>query len=58
MNKDKAIQLLGGSVSIAARSVGVSYQAVRRWPQQLPPRIADRVQAVLWRRHVATRLDG
>jgi len=58
MDKTKAIQLLGGSVSTAARAIGVSYQAVKRWPQQLPPRIADRVQAALWRRHVATLMDG
>lgn len=50
MNKQHAIELLGGSVAAAARSIGVTFQAVDKWPDVLPPRIADRVQAVLWRR--------
>ena len=49
MNKQTAIELLGGSVAAAADAVGVTYQAVDKWPDQLPPRIADRVQAALWR---------
>lgn len=49
MEKQKAIELLGGSVAAAADAVGVTYQAVDKWPDQLPPRIADRVQAALWR---------
>lgn len=49
MLKTKAIELLGGSVSAAAEAIGVSYQAVDKWPDELPPRIADRVQAALWR---------
>lgn len=49
MNKHEAIKLLGGTVSAAAEAVGVSYQAVYRWPETLPPRIADRVQAACWR---------
>lgn len=49
MLKTKAIEMLGGSVSAAAEAIGVSYQAVDKWPDELPPRIADRVQAALWR---------
>ena len=49
MEKARAIELLGGTVAAAADAVGVSYQAVDKWPDPLPPRIADRVQAALWR---------
>jgi hypothetical protein len=50
MKKSDAIRLLGGTVSAAAAAVGVTYQAVDRWPDELPPRIADRVFAALWRK--------
>lgn len=43
MKKSEAIQLLGGSVKEAAATLGVTYQAVEKWPEELPPRIADRV---------------
>lgn len=49
MDKTKAIELLGGNVSAAAKAVGVTYQAVDKWPDPLPKRIVDRVQAALWR---------
>lgn len=49
MLKSQAIELLGGTTSAAADAIGVSYQAVVKWPEVLPPRIADRVQAALWR---------
>ena len=49
MFKAKAIELLGGSTAAAAKAVGVSYQAVDKWPEELPPRIADRVLAALAR---------
>ena len=49
MNKAQAIQQLGGSIPAAAKAIGVSYQAVNQWPEVLPPRIVDRVQAALWR---------
>lgn len=49
MLKAQAIELLGGTVTAAADAIGVSYQAVVKWPDVLPPRIADRVQAALWR---------
>jgi hypothetical protein len=50
MLKHEAIALLGGSVAAAAEVIGVSYQAVDKWPDELPQRIADRVQAALWRK--------
>lgn len=55
MNKQQAIQLLGGSVSEAAKQIGVSYHAVRKWPDVLSPRIADRVVAAVARQTRAKR---
>lgn len=49
MHKSDAIALLGGTIQAAASAVGISYQAVDKWPDELPPRIADRVQAALYR---------
>jgi hypothetical protein len=50
MLKTQAIELLGGSVTASAKAVGNSYQAVTKWPDVLPPRIADCVYAALSRR--------
>lgn len=55
MRKDKAIELLGGTAS-AAKEIGITYQAVDKWPDQLPARIADRVLAVLARKHVPAKV--
>ncbi len=49
MLKEHAIRLLGGSVAIAAKKIGVTYQAVDKWPAELPARIEDRVLAALAR---------
>lgn len=49
MNKTEAIQLLGGSVAKAAEAIGINSQAISQWPEILPPRISDRVEAALWR---------
>lgn len=49
MRKSEAIEKLGGTKSAAADAIGVTYQAVDKWPEDLPPRISDRVQAALWR---------
>jgi hypothetical protein len=49
MTKTEAIKLLGGTVGAASRAIGVSSSAVSLWPDELPARIADRVQAALWR---------
>ena len=51
MLKAEAINLLGGTTAAAADAIGVSYQAVDKWPDgELPARIADRVLAALARR--------
>jgi hypothetical protein len=49
MEKLKAIELLGGTPSAAARAIGITPQAVNGWPDVLTPRIADRVVAALAR---------
>jgi hypothetical protein len=36
----------------------VSYQAVGKWPDELPPRISDRVLAALARKHLPASLIG
>lgn len=45
MEKKQAIEILGGTTRAAADAVGVSYHAIRKWPDVLSPRIADRVVA-------------
>lgn len=45
MQKAQAIELLGGTITAAAEAIGISYQAVKKWPDQLSSRIADRVYA-------------
>jgi transcriptional repressor of cell division inhibition gene dicB len=50
MLKAQAIELLGGTVAAAAEAIGVTYQAVDKWPDPLPQRIEDRVHAALWRK--------
>ena len=52
MRKDHAIEMLGGTVTSAACAVGVTASAVTQWPDELPQRIADRVQAALWRKAI------
>lgn len=56
MKKSEAIQALGGTVTSAAREVGITPQAVGQWPDELPPAIRDRVQAALYRR--ARAIEG
>lgn len=45
MTKTEAIERLGGTVSAAAKAIGITYQAVNKWPDLLSQRIADRVIA-------------
>lgn len=43
MNKQAAINFLGGSARKAAGVLGISVQAVYDWPDPLSPRIVDRI---------------
>lgn len=49
MLKSDALRLLGGTISSAARKVGITASAVSQWPDELPPAIADRVVAAIAR---------
>lgn len=49
MQKSKAIELLGGTVSSAAGAIGINPQAISQWPDELPPRLVDRVIAAIAR---------
>lgn len=51
MLKITAINLLGGTIPAAAEAIGVTYQAVDKWPDELPQRIVDRVFAAVVRKH-------
>jgi hypothetical protein len=53
MLKSEAIHLLGGEVATAAEMLGISYQAVDKWPDALPPRISDRVLGACLRHGIA-----
>jgi len=58
MLKERAIELLGGTVGDAAKEIGVTYQAIDKWPPVLSRRIADRVLAALARKHLPADLIG
>ena len=56
MNKQKAIELLGGTPKKAAEAMGyTSIQAIYMWPETLPKSIEDRVLGILSRIHSADR---
>lgn len=50
MTRDEAVALLGGTVTAAAREIGITQAAVSMWPKVLTPVLRDRVQAALYRR--------
>jgi hypothetical protein len=52
MNKITAIELLGGTVTAAADAIGTTSSAISQWPDDLPPRLADRVLAACMRRGI------
>lgn len=55
MKKTEAIELLGGTVAAAAAAIGISYEAVYKWPETLTSRISDRVHAALARQGALRR---
>lgn len=52
IRKTEAIEMLGGSTREVAAALGVSYQAVDKWPEVLSDKVADRVLAAWTRRNV------
>lgn len=45
MKKQIAIEKLGGNNASAAAAIGITRQAIGQWPDILPPRLVDRVEA-------------
>ena len=58
MTKHQAIDLLGGSVTTAAAELGITRQAVEKWPEVLPNRIADRVRGAWARKNVPSLIPS
>jgi DNA-binding transcriptional regulator YdaS (Cro superfamily) len=58
MKKSEAFELLSCSLTELAELVGVTPSAVSQWPEVLTDRLADRVLAVLARRHLSPELVG
>ena len=58
MRKAEAIDLLGGTVASAASAIGITFQAVDKWPDELPARIEDRVLAAWVRKNIPERLPA
>lgn len=50
MKKAEAIELLGGSVKLAAQACEISPSAVSQWPDELTKDQVVRVQAALYRK--------
>jgi hypothetical protein len=55
MNKHELISNFG-SVKAVADLVGVTVKAVYKWPEDLPPRIADRIIGAAWRQNKTRNL--
>jgi len=52
MLKKDALNMLGGTVTSAARRIGVTVSAISQWPEELPESLADRVIAAIAREHL------
>jgi hypothetical protein len=48
MDRDELINAFGGAKELA-KLMGISFQAVYKWPERLPLRIMDRVIGAAWR---------
>lgn len=58
MDKQRAIDLLGGTVTSAAAACGVTTSAVSQWPAELTKDIENRVLAALARKHLPPEMIG
>ncbi|PRC93071.1 hypothetical protein [Solimicrobium silvestre] len=58
MKKIDATTLLGGTPTAAADAIGITYQAYSQWPDVLPLRLQDRVQAAIARKHLPPEVLG
>lgn len=58
MKKSDATRLLGGTSAAAAQAMGITPQAYSQWPDELPPRLQDRVVAAIARKLLPGALLG
>ena len=58
MKKTEATRLLGGTTAAAAQAMGITPQAYYQWPDELPPRLQDRVVAAIARKLLPGALLG
>jgi transcriptional regulator with XRE-family HTH domain len=58
MKKIQATMLLGGTQRAAADAMGITCQAYSQWPEDLPRRLQDRVQAAIARKHLSPEVLG
>lgn len=58
MKKSDATRLLGGTTAAAAQAMGITPQAYYQWPEDLPPRLQDRVVAAIARKLLPAALLG
>lgn len=49
MEKTTVIELFGGTVTLAAKALGISYQALKKWPEYITSANKDKVVATLVR---------
>lgn len=56
MKKQIAIEKLGGNNASAAAAIGITRQAVGQWPDILPARLIDRVEAAAARMEKARKI--
>lgn len=52
MKKSTAIKQLGGTGTAAAQALGISRQAVSKWPDPLPLKVEQRVREAIAARKV------
>lgn len=57
MTKTEAIRLLGGTVAAASVRIGVTPQALHKWPDELTAKLEDRVVAALAREYAPRLLQ-
>jgi hypothetical protein len=58
MKKSDATALLGNTATSAAEAIGITYQAYSQWPEDLPHRLQDRVQAAIARKLLPPEVLG
>jgi len=58
VEKTGATKLRGGTPTAATDAMGITYQAYVQWPDELPSRLADRVQAAIARKHLPAEMIG